>query len=316
VNEQIEPNSNLPPGEQIEPSSKKVGGRNKATIALIEAEVRSPARWPMSGRVVSRKKATEEDNQNTFGFVDGAWEYRHAGQLIPIADLSLDMMAIGIKSHRESAERCFSHGVEHAIGAGELLIAAKKKVKHGEWLPSLESHCELALRTAQAYMQLARLPVEKRNAVAHLPVKEALSPIRHREQKLADAAAREAEPPGEAELVFQDDDGNWVRVPAPGLVVAPEHWHLIPPSQPLPPSPPPTVEDYARECVRQLDQLLYEIRGDIDEREVRRAVCEMLARDLSMFLVTDSEYLGLLPDNLEPSDDLSIPTFLRRGPSQ
>jgi hypothetical protein len=72
----------------------------------------------------------------------------------------------------------------------------------------------------------------------------------------------------------------------------------------------------ARECVRQLDQLLYEIRGDIDVREVRRAVCEMLARDLSMFLVTDSEYLGLLPDNLGPSDDLSIPTFLRREPSQ
>jgi hypothetical protein len=35
--EQIEPSSNLPPGEQIEPSSKKVRGRNKATIALIEA---------------------------------------------------------------------------------------------------------------------------------------------------------------------------------------------------------------------------------------------------------------------------------------
>jgi hypothetical protein len=95
----------------------------------------------MSGRVVSRMKATEEDNQNTFGFVDGAWEYRHAGQLVPIADLSLDMMAIGIKSHRVSAERCFSHGVEHAIGAGELLIAAKKKVNHGGWLPWLETQC-------------------------------------------------------------------------------------------------------------------------------------------------------------------------------
>jgi Protein of unknown function (DUF3102) len=131
------------------------------------------------------------DNQNTCSFVDGSWEYRCAGQLIAIADLSLETMAIGIKGHRESAERCFGQGVEHAIGAGGLLIEAKKKIGHGEWLPWLENNCELARRTAQAYMQLARLPAEKRKAVAHLPVEKALVAIRDKERLVADPRAAE-----------------------------------------------------------------------------------------------------------------------------
>jgi Protein of unknown function (DUF3102) len=150
----------------------------------------------MSKTLASSPAPVVSDDQNTYSFVDGVWEYRHAGQLIATADLSLEMMAIGIKSHRESAERCFSHGVEHAIGAGELLIEAKKKIKHGEWLPWLETNCELARRTAQAYMQLARLPAEKRKAIAHLPVEEALVAIRDRGKVVA-TVRRDLESTGE-----------------------------------------------------------------------------------------------------------------------
>jgi hypothetical protein len=188
-----------------------------------------------------RRKAAEEDNQNTYGFVDGVWEYRHAGQIIPIADLSLDMMAIGIKSHRESAERCFSHGVEHAFGAGELLIAAKKKIKHGEWLPWLETHCELALRTAQAYMRLARLPVEKRNGVAHLPLRDALSAISSRAERNAEAERREQEPPGRATFAYTTPEGL--------TLFGREAVNAIP----VPPSrPPPSEDEIADDLIEQL----------------------------------------------------------------
>jgi hypothetical protein len=40
--------------------------------------------------------------------------------------------------------------------AGDLLIEAKGKVKHGQWLPWLAEHCSIAERTAQLYMRLAR----------------------------------------------------------------------------------------------------------------------------------------------------------------
>jgi hypothetical protein len=67
--------------------------------------------------------------------------------------------------------------VEHAIAAGELLIEAKKQVKHGEWQIWLMANCDISERTVQAYMRLARTPLEKRNAVADLPLREALASL-------------------------------------------------------------------------------------------------------------------------------------------
>jgi hypothetical protein len=48
-------------------------------------------------------------------------------------------------------------GLTHAMAAGEILIVAKSngQLKHGEWLPWLES-CGIAERKAQRYMRLAR----------------------------------------------------------------------------------------------------------------------------------------------------------------
>jgi hypothetical protein len=141
----------------------------------------------------------------------------------------------------------------------------------------LQANCEIPERTVQAYMRLARLPIQKRNGVADLPLREALSAIRSREQKLADAASREAEPPGKAVSVFEGPDGGFVSVPAPGLVVVPEHRRLIPPSKPLPPPPPPpTIEEYAGECIRQLDQYLHELPDAVNVVEVRREIGETI----------------------------------------
>jgi hypothetical protein len=45
----------------------------------------------------------------------------------------------------------------HAIAAGELLIEAKSKVRHGQWLKWLAANCEtIPERTATHYMALAR----------------------------------------------------------------------------------------------------------------------------------------------------------------
>jgi len=41
------------------------------------------------------------------------------------------------------------NSVRHAIAAGTLLIEAKDKLGHGQWLPWLRDHCTISERTAQ-----------------------------------------------------------------------------------------------------------------------------------------------------------------------
>ena len=121
---------------------------------------------------------------------------------------SLEELADVIRKNHSEAATSLRLAVLHAITAGEALIEAKKQVKHGEWLPWLSENCEISERAAQGYMRLARLPVEKRAAVADLPLREALSAIKSREQKLADAEAREAQPAGRAEFVVVGPNGE------------------------------------------------------------------------------------------------------------
>jgi hypothetical protein len=45
---------------------------------------------------------------------------------------------------------------QHAMAAGDLLLEAKLRLKHGEWLPWLAEHRSMSERTAQRYMRLAR----------------------------------------------------------------------------------------------------------------------------------------------------------------
>lgn len=56
-------------------------------------------------------------------------------------------------------------GAQHAARAGALLTQAKAALPHGEWLPWLAEHCQMADRTAQKYMRLhtkmAALPGSK-----------------------------------------------------------------------------------------------------------------------------------------------------------
>jgi Protein of unknown function (DUF3102) len=185
---------------------------------------------------------------------------------LPLADL-----AARIQQQHEAATNTFKRAVAHAITAGELLLEAKKQLRHGKWLPWLGANCEIPERTVQAYMRLARLPIEKRNAVADLPLREALSAIRSREQKLADAEAIKNRRVGPARFCATTRDGD---VLFDGDAV--RYLNTLPPP---PPPPPPSAEDMADELVRQLDQTLYEVRNDVDVMDVRRAIRAKLANE-------------------------------------
>src|SRR5262245_30830655 len=69
---------------------------------------------------------------------------------------SLPDLAFRIRAEHEAAADGYKRGAEHAMNCGDLLIEAKAKVPHGQWLPWLSEHCSISERTAQLYMRLAR----------------------------------------------------------------------------------------------------------------------------------------------------------------
>jgi hypothetical protein len=219
-----------------------------------------------------------------------------------------DLKAIGARindAHAE-AERSLRASVEHAIRAGELLLKAKRSVGHGTWSQWLQDNITFSDRLAQAYMRLARLPLEKRNAVADLPLRDALSAIRSREEQVSRAKERESRPdPGPACFAFTSDDGQMVVVPAPNLVVAPEHRHLMLPSRPLPPAPPPpTAEEIADDLIRQLSQAHYEVRDSITAADLSAAFARHFVEPVPA------------NDRLARRDDGLIEAWDKAGPKQ
>jgi Protein of unknown function (DUF3102) len=69
---------------------------------------------------------------------------------------ALALLATRIRAEHAATAAAVQSSVDHALAAGDLLAEAKAKVSHGQWLPWLTRHCEMAERTAQLYMRLAR----------------------------------------------------------------------------------------------------------------------------------------------------------------
>jgi len=90
---------------------------------------------------------------------------------------ALTVISADINREHRLANAAAQTAISHAINAGELLIEAKAKVSHGEWLPWLNANCELSERTARNYMRVARLPEAKRQRVADMPLRQALETI-------------------------------------------------------------------------------------------------------------------------------------------
>jgi hypothetical protein len=74
----------------------------------------------------------------------------------PSLSNSLAELAARIRAEHDGAKGAIKRGVEHAIAAGELLIEAKEKLQHGQWLPWLEEHCGMSERSARRYMRVAK----------------------------------------------------------------------------------------------------------------------------------------------------------------
>jgi Protein of unknown function (DUF3102) len=94
-------------------------------------------------------------------------------------DNDLQTLADGIRQKHKQAIASFSDAFTHAVEAGRMLIRAKHKLRHGGWLRWLEDECEIAERTAQAYMRVARLApqltAENPQRVADLSVRRAIA---------------------------------------------------------------------------------------------------------------------------------------------
>jgi Protein of unknown function (DUF3102) len=121
----------------------------------------------------------------------------------------LASIATLIRREHEAVGTSMRQAVDHAIAAGELLIEPKKQVKHGEWQTWLMANCDIAERTVQAYMKLARAPLEKRNAVADLPLRDALASLaKPLARYVFDCCGTPAPCNCGADFVAYDENGN------------------------------------------------------------------------------------------------------------
>jgi hypothetical protein len=104
------------------------------------------------------------------------------------------------REHRACEAACRS-GLVHAVEAGLLLINARSKCKHGQWLSWLDENMEFSQWTATRYMRVAKhfveLEVSNRAHVPDLTFREALAMLA--------APGKKEEPDG---LPGQDEGKN------------------------------------------------------------------------------------------------------------
>jgi len=89
---------------------------------------------------------------------------------------SLADLAARIKLEHQAVAVALKDSLRHALAAGELLIEAKERVPHGQWLPWLREHCTISERTAQLYMRAAKHRAELESntqGIADLTLSEA-----------------------------------------------------------------------------------------------------------------------------------------------
>ena len=73
----------------------------------------------------------------------------------PPQDTAFSELARQVRDSHCQVGRAAADVLKYALACGDVLIAAKSRVPHGQWLPWLRRDCELSERTANAYMQLA-----------------------------------------------------------------------------------------------------------------------------------------------------------------
>jgi hypothetical protein len=99
--------------------------------------------------------------------------------------LVLTDLAVAIEAEHQAAHQAARSALEHALQCGRLLLEAKERVEHGEWLPWLEANTRVGPWQAQKYMRLATAALEgKCDSASHLTIEGALTALAdHREAK-------------------------------------------------------------------------------------------------------------------------------------
>jgi len=153
-------------------------------------------------------------------------------------------LPVEINAAHDAAVKAIAQGTAHAIRAGELLLAAKAKIGHGQWAKWQKANLSFSARTAQTYMQLARLDPQKRNAVADLTLRRAVLKIQADERDRRELERRLAEQNAAAQTK-QDEEEQ---------ILSAVTWQG-PPQGSAPtlfPDPEPTLDDIAGDLIDQL----------------------------------------------------------------
>ncbi len=110
-----------------------------------------------------------------------------------------------INAKHHAAEQTAHQALEYAKESGELLLEAKGKVAHGQWLSWIDTNLHIGPRQAQKYMKLAKnlegLP--KTNLDSYLTVEQAVKAISHKQKYL---------PPDNKQAAAVYQHGNEMRV--------------------------------------------------------------------------------------------------------
>ncbi len=97
------------------------------------------------------------------------------------AVVDLTALASRINAEHRACDEALREGLRHSVRAGEMLLEAKGRVRHGEWGAWVRDNFEGSARTAQAYMKVAReiphLDGAKAQRVADLSFREALKEL-------------------------------------------------------------------------------------------------------------------------------------------
>ena len=118
-----------------------------------------------------------------------------------------------IKRLHSKAQQHAASAIQCAMEAGQLLIEAKSSVKHGGWLPFVES-TGINQRTARNYMRLARnQDLLKSATVADMGVKKALEYL----------AEPKHAPPGMGEYLYSKLNGVEVWI----WPYCPDYFHFV-----------------------------------------------------------------------------------------
>ncbi|HSS63925.1 MAG TPA: DUF3102 domain-containing protein [Gammaproteobacteria bacterium] len=113
---------------------------------------------------------------------------------------ALRRLAADISAEHDAARAAAEKAAGHAIRCGELLLQAKEKVPHGQWLKWVDENCGLGTRMIQAYMRLAKYAHRRRLELYDLSVREALEVVAETERlaKIEQAISRIKFEPEEA----------------------------------------------------------------------------------------------------------------------